>query len=61
MKVIITALAVTLAAVSPAAANMCVQTRDILGTNSKDGKLMTFRMRDGRITESVVPSSVPVP
>jgi hypothetical protein len=49
MKVIIAALAVTIAAMSPAAANMCVQTRDILSTNSKDGKLMTFRMRDGRI------------
>jgi len=53
MKVIIATLtatlALTIAAASPAAANMCVQSRDILGTNSKDGKLMTFRMRDGRI------------
>ena len=53
MKVIIATLtatlALTIAAASPAAAKMCVQSRDILGTNSKDGKLMTFRMRDGRI------------
>jgi hypothetical protein len=43
---------VTLLAVSipPAsAANMCVRSRDILSTDSKDGKLMTFRMRDGRV------------
>jgi hypothetical protein len=33
----------------PASAAMCVQSRDILSTNSKDGKLMTFRMRDGRV------------
>jgi len=42
-------LALTTAAVSPAAAAMCVQSRDILSTNSKDGKLMTFKMRDGRV------------
>ena len=49
MKVIIATLALTVAAISPAAANMCVQSRDIVSANSKDGKLMTFRMRDGRI------------
>jgi hypothetical protein len=49
MKVIIAALALIAATAAPAAANMCVQSRDILGTNSKDGKLMTFRMRDGRV------------
>ena len=49
MKVIIATLALTIAAMSPAAASMCVRTRDILSTNSKDGKLMTFKMRDGRI------------
>jgi len=49
MKVIIATLALTLAAMSPAAANMCVQSRDIQSATSKDGKLMTFRMRDGRV------------
>ncbi|HKX37000.1 MAG TPA: hypothetical protein VJM79_10110 [Rhizorhapis sp.] len=53
MKVIIATftitLALTVAALSPAAAKMCVQSRDILSTNSKDGKLMTFEMRDGRV------------
>jgi len=28
---------------------MCVQSRDIQSTNSKDGKLLTFRMKDGRV------------
>jgi hypothetical protein len=32
-----------------ATAPMCVQLRDILGTHSDDGKLLTFRMRDGRV------------
>jgi hypothetical protein len=49
MKMIIAILALTTAAVSPAAAKMCVQSRDILSTDSKDGKLMTFKMRDGSV------------
>jgi len=52
MKLIIAtvAAAIALAAASPAsAAKMCVQSRDIESTNSKDGKLLTFRMKDGRV------------
>lgn len=49
MKYLIASLALTIAAVSPAAAKMCVQSRDILSTDSKDGKLMTFKMRDGSV------------
>ena len=52
MKTIIVAIAaaITLAAISPAsAANMCVRSRDIDSATSKDGKLMTFRMRDGSV------------
>lgn len=49
MKVFIATLALVVATVAPAAANMCVQSREILSANSKDGKLMTFRMRDGRV------------
>jgi hypothetical protein len=52
MKTIIATLAaaITLAAISPAsAANMCVRSRDIESATSKDGKLMTFRMRDGSV------------
>jgi len=49
MKMIIAILVLTAAAASPAAAKMCVQSRDILSTDSKDGKLMTFKMRDGSV------------
>ena len=48
-KIIVTAIALMVAAALPASATMCVQSRDIEGTNSKDGKLLTFRMRDGRV------------
>jgi hypothetical protein len=49
MKMIIAILAFTAAVATPAAAKMCVQSRDILSTDSKDGKLMTFKMRDGSV------------
>ena len=49
MRLLIATLALTIAAASPAAAKMCVQSRDILSTDSKDGKLMTFKMRDGSV------------
>ncbi len=37
------------ATIPASAALMCVRSRNILSTDSKDGKLMTFRMRDGRV------------
>ena len=60
MKTIVATLASTLSptlaaalvvtAASPAlAARTCVQVRDIDSATSKDGKLMTFRMKDGRV------------
>jgi hypothetical protein len=52
MKTIIATLLLVAAATaaSPAsAAPMCVRTRDIVSTDSKDGRLMTFKMRDGRV------------
>jgi hypothetical protein len=49
MKMMIAILAFTTAVASPAAAKICVQSRDILSTDSKDGKLMTFKMRDGSV------------
>ena len=49
MRVVITTLLLAVATISPAAANMCVQVRDIQSATSKDGKLMTFKMRDGRV------------
>ena len=48
-KTIVTAIALMVAAALPASATLCVQSRDIEGTNSKDGKLLTFKMRDGRV------------
>ena len=48
-KIIVTAIALMVGGVLPASATMCVQSRDIQSTNSKDGKLLTFRMRDGRV------------
>jgi hypothetical protein len=50
MKTIIATIALIAAAATPAsAAHMCVQARDIASTDSRDGKLMTFKMRDGRV------------
>ena len=48
-KTIITAIALMVAAAPPVYAKTCVQSRDIQSTDSKDGKLLTFRMRDGRV------------
>ena len=47
-KIVIAAMALLVAA-SPASATMCVQARDIVSTDSKDGKLMTFKMKDGSV------------
>ena len=49
MKIVTLTVALTFAAIAPASANMCVQARDIESTDSKDGKLMTFKMKDGRV------------
>jgi hypothetical protein len=48
-KTIIAAIALMVAAAPPVSAKTCVRSRDIQGTDSKDGKLLTFRMRDGRV------------
>ena len=48
MKTILAVMAL-LIAVSPAAANVCVKSREILSTDSKDGRLLTFKMKDGRV------------
>lgn len=49
MKTILAAMALLAIAASPASAGMCVKSRDIQSTDSKDGKLLTFKMRDGRV------------
>lgn len=49
IAIFVAALAVAAVTAAPAFANMCVNQRDIEGTNSKDGKNLTFRMNDGRV------------
>src|SRR5271170_1152069 len=36
-------------AASPASARVCLNTRDIVGSTSKDGKILDFTMRDGTL------------
>ena len=46
---ILCALLVTMSFASPAwATNICLRTQDIVSTDSKNGKTLTFKMRDGR-------------
>jgi hypothetical protein len=56
MKLIIATIFLSAMAASPVsaaeaakAAPVCVQVRDIVSTHSDDGKLMTFKLRDGRV------------
>jgi len=50
MKIAIATIALLVTAALPASADhMCVQSRDIESTHSDDGKLLTFKMRDGRV------------
>jgi hypothetical protein len=50
MKTIFATLLLVAAAAPPAsAAPVCLRTRDIVSADSTDGKLMTFKMRDGRV------------
>jgi hypothetical protein len=48
MKSILAIMALLIAA-SPATASVCVKSRDIQSTDTKDGKLLTFKMRDGSV------------
>jgi len=50
MKLILATILTSAIAVSPAlAAPLCVRSGDIRSTHSDDGKLLTFKMRDGRV------------
>ena|SRR5438309_1953692 len=50
MKLILATILASAIAASPAlAAPLCVRSHDILSTHSDDGKLLTFKMRDGRV------------
>jgi hypothetical protein len=46
--VAVLALASVVFAVPVSAKNMCIDSRDIVSSNSKDGRTMVFKMRDGR-------------
>ena len=48
MKTILIASALLVLAAPAYAANMCIDTRDIVSNTSKDGKTMVFKMKDGR-------------
>jgi hypothetical protein len=51
MKHIVTALALAgmaFAAAPAFAENICIDTRDVVSSQSKDGKTMVFKMKDGR-------------
>jgi hypothetical protein len=49
MMKIVTALALTAVTIaSPAFANTCLRTSDIVSAHSDDGKLMVFQMRNGQ-------------
>jgi hypothetical protein len=49
MKTIIATIALGVATVMPASANICVLQRDIESTHSEDGRNLYFKMHDGRI------------
>ena len=49
MKTVFVTLVLLAAVSTPALANMCVRSRDVQSTDSKDGKLLTFKMKDGRV------------
>ena len=49
MKTTIATFVMALTAASPAWAHVCLPSRDVESATSKDGKLMTFKMRDGRV------------
>jgi len=49
MKTLVIALAGLVFAAGPAAAaNICIDSRDIVSSKSADGKTMVFKMKDGR-------------
>ena len=49
MKTLIAALALTVVIASPALARgICLNPREIVSTHSEDGKLLSFKLRDGR-------------
>jgi hypothetical protein len=48
MMKFVTALVLLLATVPAHAANTCIDTRDVVSGKSSDGKILVFKMKDGR-------------
>jgi len=48
MKTIFATIALVAATAMPASGSMCIMQRDIVSTQSKDGKNLFFKMKDGR-------------
>ena len=61
MRKIVTALALTgvVFAAPATAANMCIDTRDVVSSKSTDGKTMVFKMKDGRTLVNHLQGSCP--
>jgi hypothetical protein len=59
MKRFLIALALTAVAMPAWAANVCLNNRDIVSSDSKDGKTMVFKMRDGRTYVNHLQGSCP--
>jgi hypothetical protein len=47
MKKIVMVLALVVVSAPAFAANICIDTRDVVSSKSKDGKTMVFKMKDG--------------
>jgi hypothetical protein len=60
MKFVTPFLLACVAFAAPAsAANMCISTRDIVSSDSKDGKTLVIKMRDGRTLVNHLQGSCP--
>jgi len=46
-------------ATTPAFANICLNSRDIVSTNSKDGRILVFTMKDGRVLRNHLQGACP--
>lgn len=59
MRKFVIALALLVTAAPAYAANICIDTRDIVSNKSKDGKVMVFKMKDGRTLVNHLHGSCP--
>jgi hypothetical protein len=59
MRKFVIALALLVTAAPAYAANICIDTRDIVSNKSSDGKVMVFKMKDGRTLVNHLHGSCP--